>query len=332
VAVVERSPDQIMLRFTVEDTGIGMSPEQLARLFQEFSQADGSTTRKYGGTGLGLAIAKRIIELMAGEIHVESQLGAGSRFSFTARFGLASKVVQPSMPALSPPPQPIDFSGLRVLVVDDNEINRMVAAELMQIRGITHINEVENGAEALAHLDGLPADHYHVVMMDLQMPVQDGYETTRRLRADARYARLPIIAMTAHAMHAEREHCMAIGMNGYVTKPIEPEDLYAALVRLVADQTVAAVPGEPSQRDIPGLDAADGPCRATQQLPASLSRLRQLLADGEHDAVIFWREHALEFEKILTSDDLLQIGRAMDSFTFDAALAILPVVPSGAHE
>jgi two-component system sensor histidine kinase/response regulator len=371
--------DSLTLLFTVRDTGIGMTEEQIGRLFQEFTQADGSTTRKYGGTGLGLTISKRIVELMGGRIWVKSLSGEGSSFKFTARFPFtqppaASSVplpradamrvlvvddqpdarlslqdllgalgvgtahpgrvdcsddgdtallmieqarqrgepydlllidwVMPRMdgagvlkalqhkPGVGGPlpvivsaydsellhatakalgaehflPKPVlpeslrelikwlggdgatavesspaaatnaDLGALRVLLVEDNAINQQLAVELMESRGV-QVDVANNGQEGLDRIHAHSPAYYAVVLMDLQMPVMDGYEATRLLRLDARYVNLPIIAMTAHAMADERQRCLVLGMNGHLSKPIDPESLYDTLATFDAVTT-----------------------------------------------------------------------------------------------
>jgi signal transduction histidine kinase/DNA-binding response OmpR family regulator/HPt (histidine-containing phosphotransfer) domain-containing protein len=416
VSSEERNDDEVMLRFSLRDTGIGMTPQQMGNLFQEFSQADGSTTRKYGGTGLGLTISKKFVELMEGRIWVESTPGEGSTFIFTARFPIAKPV--PPLPAVLPDVdvlrvlvvddqpearlvlidlltvlgvgsahgkeidsaasgeealamlrqasdagQPYDlllldwvmpvmdggvvlqalqssgmahlplsvivsahdsemmhemasqlgvkhflskpvlpealrrllniltgntviergdsqtghidtnFNGMRILLVEDNLINQQIAVELMECRGI-EVTVANNGQEAIDQLAEVEPDHYHLVFMDLQMPVMDGYEATRRLRADPRYFSLPLIAMTAHAMVEEREHCRALGMNDHLSKPIEPDDFYSMIARYyTAPRVTAEVSPDtrplaqsvnliPQLPDIPGLDTAAGLRRA----------------------------------------------------------------------
>ncbi|MGB4499060.1 MAG: response regulator, partial [Methylococcaceae bacterium] len=369
VSEEERTENDVLLRFCLRDTGIGMTAEQVGRLFQEFTQADGSTTRKYGGTGLGLTISKKFVELMGGKIWVESEVNEGSSFIFTARFeilkstspvkfslanvdnlrvlivddeycarlvlanlltalgvgksneiisvsngeealqllqqaennhqpfdllfvdwvmsemngGEMLKIMQNS--ELSHKPQVVvvsaydltvmhevsrdlgiqhflskpvlpealrkllnvvtdnpvknideitknqriaNLNGMRVLLVEDNLINQRLATELMEIRGID-VTVANNGQEAILKLNAVAPDFYHVVLMDLQMPIMDGYKATHYLRSDSRYAELPIIAMTAHAMIEERERCEKIGMNGHISKPIEPDNFYAVL-------------------------------------------------------------------------------------------------------
>ena len=590
ISVEERSADDVLLRFSMRDTGIGMTPEQVGNLFQEFSQADGSTTRKYGGTGLGLTISKRFVELMGGRIWVESTPGEGSSFIFTARFPFANPVppgvavlpgvdvlrvlvvddqpearlvlvdlltalgvgtahggeigcaadgaaalamigqahdagqrydlllldwVMPEMDggavlqalqdgAMTHPPLPVvvsaydsevmhdvagrlgakhflskpvlpealrkllntltgntaeernsgndshidaNLNGMRVLLVEDNPINQQLAVELMESRGVD-VTVANNGQEALDKLAAVAANHYHVVFMDLQMPVMDGYEATRRLRADQRYFSLPLIAMTAHAMVEERERCLALGMNGHLSKPIEPEDLYATLARYYIAPTVPVAvrpstpPVEPSEEialpAIAGLDTAAGLRRAGNnrklyrqmldrfasdfadcsqtfarclanaqweeaerlahtlkglagtlgandvQLPAGeleaasksrqaeaaavalaaltapltplltalqqhfaeqaaakpadrpsttdappgklpdcLPQLRQLLAEGDSDAIDLWEKHQQEFARVLSPQVAHRIGTALQNFEFDSAKALL---------
>ena len=379
----EADSNGLTLQFTVRDTGIGMTPEQMARLFQEFTQADGSTTRRYGGTGLGLSISKRIVELMGGRIWVDSVPGQGSSFHFTAHFPLTKPPAPLAMPlpsadamrvlvvddqpdaclalqdllgalgvgtllpggvdraddgdtalemvdkaeqegrpydlllidwvmprldgagvlsalntrhgakaplpvvvsaydsellhetasglgvrhflpkpvlpeslrdlikwlaggdpyrAASPEPEDSEakLQGLRVLLVEDNLINQQLALELMQAQGV-EVDVAGNGQEGLERIHSRRPGHYNVVLMDLQMPVMDGYEATRQLRLDAVHVNLPIVAMTAHAMADERERCLVLGMNGHISKPIDPDMLYATL----AEYQVAATSERP---------------------------------------------------------------------------------------
>ncbi|MEO8542165.1 MAG: response regulator, partial [Betaproteobacteria bacterium] len=371
IHVNQADADGLTLQFTVRDTGIGMTPEQMARLFREFTQADGSTTRRYGGTGLGLSISKRIVELMGGRIWVDSEPGQGSSFHFTAHFPLTKPPAPPATPLPSADamrvlvvddqpdaclaledllgalgvgtvlpggidraddgdtaltmvdkaelegrpydlllidwvmprldgagvlsalkmrhgakaplpvvvsaydsellhdtasglgvchflpkpvlpeslrdlikwlaggdpyraanPEPVrgdaELQGLRVLLVEDNPINQQLALELMQAQGV-EVDVASNGQEGIERVHARQPGYYNVVLMDLQMPVMDGYEATRQLRLDARHVNLPIVAMTAHAMADERQRCMVLGMNGHISKPIDPEVLYATL-------------------------------------------------------------------------------------------------------
>jgi CheY-like chemotaxis protein len=368
VSLIQATEDMLTLEFTVRDTGIGMSDEQKSRLFQEFTQADGSTTRKYGGTGLGLAICKRLVELMGGRMTVESEPERGSCFSFHGQFGrtralafapipivrahalvvddlaearfILSRMLQDlgmtvieaingeealaalhasletaqpltiafidwvmpgmgggtlvqeirrrfgpraprmvivsaydteelqvSMQAigvkdfLAKPLSPASlrdlfgpnggkpvletaakeagasFQGARILLVEDQPINQQLAKELLNSVGI-EADVAQHGEEAIAMLEVHKPDHYALVLMDLQMPVLDGYETTKRIRADTRYSNLPIVAMTAHATSEEKDRCLLLGMQGHIGKPIDPEELY----RVAASYCRRAVP------------------------------------------------------------------------------------------
>ena len=422
-AVDERFSERVKLRFSVRDSGIGMTPEQASGLFQAFSQADTSTTRKYGGTGLGLSICKRLVEMMGGEIGVESNYGKGSTFSFTAWFGVGS--VEPKRKRFIPdlagiralvvddnamaceilsdalkafalrvdsaasgeaalrelatsdsidPYQLIlmdwhmpgmngleasrlilrggrlkhvpkivmvtafgreeiraqaeelglhayllkpvsssllydtlmdvfglkaeedsrsqptkedaisaDASGIRVLLVEDNEINQQVAAELLESAGAS-VRIANHGGEAvriLTESDQPPA--FDIVLMDLQMPQMDGYTATRLLRAEPRFQGLPIIAMTAHALVEERERCLEAGMNDHVSKPIDPDAFFATLRRWArprpAHTTEAAA--EPTNAanemilpEIEGVDTVDG----LKRLAGNKRLYRDLLA------------------------------------------------------
>ncbi|MET0508253.1 MAG: response regulator, partial [Burkholderiaceae bacterium] len=451
IATAARDDEEVILRFAVEDSGIGLSTEQQAGLFREFTQADGSTTRRYGGTGLGLAISRRLVELMGGAIHVTSAPGCGSTFAFTAKFRRAQPPAPPppvlteaqsmrvlvcddrpealqalaallgalgvseavggvetaaggrealnlieariveSLPFdllfldwvmpevdgeavlrqlgklpwdqrpatvivsaydsdqlqaqsrgmgsrafLDKPVLPEalrrlfeELSGkraapatssdaaaqaretlarMRILLVEDNPINRQLALELLQARGVT-IDTAENGAEAIAILDSHPADHYDLVLMDLQMPVMDGYETARRLRENPKHYALPILAMTAHAMADERERCLALGMNGHISKPFEPETLFETIARYarssaprpegpVPERADAAAPATPGDRSlavlegIPGLDPGRGLRYTGNDLTFYRRLLRSFATDyrGFHVAWLAWLE------------------------------------------
>lgn len=219
------------VRVEVEDTGVGVPPDAAARLFQPFTQADASTTRRYGGTGLGLAISRQIIELMGGAIGLRAGEEKGSVFWFTVAFprvvsGSGGTTTAPVQPAAAP--AVATLRGLRVLVAEDNAVNqRLVAAQLRQL-GCT----AECAANGLLVLEALRRENYGLVLMDCQMPELDGYETARRIRRDLD-RRIPIIAMTAHAMRGDREKCLAAGMDDYLAKPVPLPELRQALLRAV---------------------------------------------------------------------------------------------------
>jgi two-component system sensor histidine kinase/response regulator len=394
---LERTGEKVKLRFAIQDTGIGMTREQAARLFKAFSQADTSTTRKYGGTGLGLTISKRLVEMMGGEIWVESEAGKGSTFLFTAWFGIGDAARRKVIPerlghlhvlvvddnasarevmedllrvvsaradlvasgeeaidavrrmdaadpydvvlmdwrmpgldgieaarrikadqGLAKPPavvmvtafgreevrheaelaglegflvKPVnqstlidtlveifapehklatggggegaawDLAGLKVLLTEDNEINQQIAVELLEGVGVS-VDVASNGRVAVERLmahEGRPP--YDVVLMDLQMPEMDGYQATARIRAEARFKDLPIVAMTAHAMAEERDRCLAAGMNGHITKPIDPDTLFRTLAGYHAGggkperkPAAAARKDDEPMPDLPGID------------------------------------------------------------------------------
>ena len=236
------------LVFSVRDSGIGMDADTLARLFNPFSQADSSVTRKYGGTGLGLLIARELIEGMGGGIEVESSSGEGSAFWFWLPLRLpASPAV---IPAEAPPSQgQIALPG-RVLVVDDNEVNLQLAAAMLDRLGLAHAC-AGNGKEAL---DRLAGGGFALVLMDVEMPEMDGITATRELRAaEAAHGKphLPVVAMTANALQDDRDACLATGMDGYLAKPLSLSALGGELQRLFGTKEVAGMPEEKGNTMVP---------------------------------------------------------------------------------
>ncbi len=230
VAVAQQDAAAVTLRFAVRDTGIGLTQDQIGKLFQSFQQADTSTSRRYGGTGLGLAIARRLAEMMGGAVGVDSRLGQGSTFWFTARLGRSHQVGPPAsqagVPAAVAPGLAVSIEGARILAVDDNEVNLQIARELLQECGI-QVDTAQDGEEALRCVRQAP---YDLVLMDMQMPVMDGLAATRAIRQMPQCADMPIVAMTANAMDQDREDCLAAGMNDFLAKPIDPDRLLS-LVR-----------------------------------------------------------------------------------------------------
>jgi len=433
VALEDQSADRLKLKFSVRDSGIGMTPEQSARLFQAFSQADTSTTRKYGGTGLGLSISKRLVEMMEGNIWVESQAGTGSTFYFTAWFGVGSgekhkhfipdlagiralvvddnaqareiltealrvfalradsvssgeEAVREIAAADSQDPyrlvlmdwhmpgmdgletshiikrndrlqhipkivmvtafgredirtkaeeigidsyllKPVnssllydtlvdmfgvagledhrshikkddahvhDATGIRVLLVEDNEMNQQVATELLQSAGAI-VTVANHGGEAVKILtEGDQAPPFDVVFMDLQMPEMDGFTATQLLRRDPRLQKFPIIAMTAHALVEERQRCLDASMNDHVSKPIDPDNLFSTLMRwakprpehIVKSQTtLVKAPDEVILPEIAGINIADGLKRVAGNRRLYRDLLGQF-ADKQGDAAV----------------------------------------------
>ncbi|MEY4720134.1 MAG: hypothetical protein RL563_2752, partial [Pseudomonadota bacterium] len=232
IHVVDTGGGHIRLGFVVSDTGLGMSPDQVTRLFGSFVQVDASTTRKYGGTGLGLAISKRLVELMGGTIVVESALGKGSRFSFTAEFQTAGNCSTAFPPAatlseLAITAQPL--RGAEILVVDDQVANLHLIRELLARLGMRAVCS-DSGAAAL---DLVRERRFAAVLMDIQMPGIDGFETARQMIQQLGEQAPPIIALTAAAMPEHRVASQEAGMVEHLVKPIDPADLLAALLRCV---------------------------------------------------------------------------------------------------
>ncbi|MDP1823978.1 MAG: ABC transporter substrate-binding protein [Archangium sp.] len=210
------------LSISVTDTGVGLSPAQQARLFEPFTQVDESVTRRHGGAGLGLALSRQLARLMGGDLTLQSATGQGSTFTCTVPATIVAAVAPSARPDVS-----LDLANLRVLVVEDNKVNQLLATSLLRKAGAS--SEVaENGVLAIARLERGPTD-FDVVLMDVQMPELDGLETTRALRRRVAFEKTPIVALTAHALEEERERCLAAGMNGYLSKPIEVGTFYATL-------------------------------------------------------------------------------------------------------
>lgn len=229
----DKVDDSVTLRFSVKDTGIGMTNEQQENLFQAFSQADNSTTRKYGGTGLGLSICKRLVEMMEGEIWVESTPEQGSIFHFTTTFLLQ----QPEdIASQDKPKENKDINvaldhlrGAKILLVEDNEFNQMVALHVLRDNELIP-TLATNGQEAIEILE---AEDFDGVLMDCQMPVMDGYEATHEIRRQEKYQGLPILAMTANAMVGDREKVLEAGMNDHIPKPFNKDDLFLTMAKWI---------------------------------------------------------------------------------------------------
>jgi len=276
-------PSRIRLFIAVEDTGIGIPRDKIDLLFSSFQQVDASTSRRFGGTGLGLAISKRLVSMMDGEIGVESTVGKGSRFWCTLCLGQTSGeglTERLSKPALATPELIEQRSRYRLLLAEDNGTNRQVALGILDKLGY-RANSAANGHEVLYALSLLP---YDAILMDIQMPEMDGFEATRAIRQhpDPTIAAIPIIAMTAHAMRGDQDRCLAVGMNGYVSKPVAPQALADALDGLLLSpgnnapvQSFAETPSSPPQgpetvQDPPGEDPGQPP---VFDMPALMARL-----------------------------------------------------------
>ncbi|TNE62363.1 MAG: response regulator [Alphaproteobacteria bacterium] len=241
--------DGVLLTCRVRDTGIGISDTQMANLFQSFAQADETVTRKYGGTGLGLAICKQLVELMGGEITVESTPGKGSCFSFSLPFSLADMpapepaTVTPIGQAGATPPAMRLLEGIHVLLAEDNPVNRMLAIRVLEDAGM-RVDTAADGNEAFKKAT---SQAYDMILMDLQMPGMDGLEATRALRRHRKGMQIPIIAMTANDSPEDKALCLAAGMNDHIGKPFKPDALYETLVRWLPAQAGGVAAQAPSR-------------------------------------------------------------------------------------
>jgi signal transduction histidine kinase/ligand-binding sensor domain-containing protein/CheY-like chemotaxis protein len=224
---------QAELNFAVVDTGIGIAETDRARIFDAFTQVDGSASRRFGGTGLGLAISHQLVQLMGGQLKVQSAVGVGSSFSFVVSFGVAeAPVVAPTIPAYARARR-----SLAVLVAEDSPVNQLLVRRLLERAGHA-VTVVETGTAAI---EAATRTQFDAIFMDVQMPEMNGFDATHHIRASERDGRrrVPIIALTAHAMRGDRERCLAAGMDGYVSKPIRPELLFASLAEATGSRDAA---------------------------------------------------------------------------------------------
>lgn len=317
----------VRLLFSVRDTGIGISQAGQKKLFQSFTQVDASTTREYGGTGLGLAICKQLVEMMGGEIGVESEIGKGSTFWFTAEFNQVaidhspeyqpSRVGRLSVEAIVETRPGVSLQPLKILVAEDNLVNQQVIVNQLQILG-HEADCAANGEEALAML----AQHgYDLVLMDCQMPVLDGYTTTQQLRRqEGKDSHTVVIALTANAMPADREQCLAAGMDDYISKPVSLNALQALLQRWITLKQEAEAPkaGEVAEAGGELITNSREPVTSSSdsETPVDLRRLNEIMrgnrARQRRLLEIFIQNAQTEIEEIrnaIATSDCLKLGQ-----------------------
>ncbi|HEX9871166.1 MAG TPA: GAF domain-containing protein, partial [Candidatus Tectomicrobia bacterium] len=309
VEAVSQTHDDICMHVSVSDTGVGIPEAKQRMIFEPFTQADSSTTRKFGGTGLGLAIVKQLVELMQGQIWVQSSVGQGSTFHFTARFALQREsstdaaLVRPTirqhLPTAVARDGPVSCRQLHILLAEDNPINQQLVLRMLANRGYA-AEVVSTGAEALAILQQQAFD---VVLMDVQMPGMDGFEATAAIRARERaiHGHLPIIAMTAHAMRGDQEKCLNAGMDAYLSKPMTAAALYATIDQLLPHGSANRMPRLESMVQ-PPVDFAF----ALQTMDDDQTLLAELMRVFAHD----YPKRLAEAREAITMGDDKRLQRA----------------------
>ncbi|HEX7986486.1 MAG TPA: ATP-binding protein [Duganella sp.] len=320
--VVGAADDRARLRFSVRDTGIGMTPQQKAKLFRAFIQADGSTTRQYGGTGLGLSISQQLVRLMGGNIEVESQVEHGSTFHFEVELAVSDAAALAVRAAVYEGPVAelkLDASPrrtARVLLAEDSADNQDVTRELLALQGLD-VEVVGNGRLAVERLLAAGPHAYDLVLMDLGMPLLDGYEATQLLRGDGRFNELPVIAVTSHALADVRARCLANGMQDYVTKPIDPQRLYRVLSRWLG-MSMKVIPPLPPR--------AEPRAVSVEEARRAIGELRGLLAEFSGESLDYFEGVRASLATILSPQTMGRLRHHMEQYEFEAAGKLLAAV------
>ncbi|USX18950.1 ATP-binding protein [Oxalobacteraceae bacterium OTU3REALA1] len=313
---------KVRLCFSVRDTGIGMTPQQKGKLFRAFIQADGSTTRQYGGTGLGLSISQQLVRLMGGNIDVESQVDHGSTFRFEVVLAVSDAAALAVRAAVYEGPVAelkLDASPrrtARVLLAEDSADNQDVTRELLALQGLD-VEVVGNGQLAVERLLAAGPHAYDLVLMDLGMPLLDGYEATQQLRKDGRFNELPVIAVTSHALADVRARCLANGMQDYVTKPIDPQRLYRVLSRWLG-MSMKVVPPLPPRAEVQNVSEEDA--------RRAIAELRVLLAEFSGESLDYFESVRASLATILSPQTMGRLKHHMEQYEFEAAGKLLAAV------
>nr|WP_295785638.1 ATP-binding protein [Rhodoferax sp.] len=323
IRVMSTEADHVQLEFSVSDTGIGIAPDKLGYIFEGFSQAESSTTRRFGGTGLGLAISKRLVRVMGGDLQVESAVGQGSRFFFQIRLAIAEQRVtaRPERETLGSK----RLAPLSLLVVEDNVLNQQVARELLERSG-AQVTIAEGGLPGVA-LALAAEPPFDAILMDLQMPDIDGFEATRRIYAQPRLRTTPIIAMTANAMESDKLACRAVGMCDHVSKPIDLEQLISTILRHVGRRA-----GDPATRppvEAPSDSAAIvDSAAAIERLGGSHEFYQTIAAVFLHDGLAQYNELV---QRVARGDNANALRNAHTLKGLAATVGANPLAAAAAH-
>lgn len=311
--LLESEGSKQICRFTVSDTGIGIEAADINRLFNPFEQVDASTTRRFGGTGLGLAIARHLAELMGGEVGVSSVPGEGSTFWISAHLETSTDIAATATPDPAPQP-PAGWKPGRILLVEDEEVNREIGRDLLETTGVT-VETANNGLEAIERFQ---QGHFDLILMDIQMPLLDGLEATRRIRALPGGEAVIIIALTANAFTEDRERCLAAGMNDFLAKPVEPEAIFATLKKHLGRPGGDATSQGASSTGNDGL-SPNPPDPDPALVLADLNTLAAYLKSGNVEASI----HFIRVQAGLQAafpDEFGKLRHQIESFDYEAAL------------